>query len=59
MLVNHGRKPGQKYEHEIIGGNKRIDTLQAAILRIKLKYIEKWTEMRREKVDLYFKLLKT
>lgn len=58
MIVNHGRKPGAKYEHEIIGGNKRIDTLQAGILRIKLKYLEKWTEMRREKVNLYLELLK-
>lgn len=58
MLVNHGRRPGAKYEHEIVGYNKRIDTLQAAILRIKLKYLEKWTEMRKEKVALYIDLLK-
>ncbi len=57
MLVNHGRKPGAKYEHEIIGSNKRIDTIQAAVLRIKLKYLEKWTEMRREKAKLYLSSL--
>ncbi|WP_319204578.1 DegT/DnrJ/EryC1/StrS family aminotransferase [uncultured Ilyobacter sp.] len=58
MLVNHGRKPGVKYEHEIVGYNKRIDTLQAAVLRIKLKHLEKWTDMRREKVKYYLELLK-
>ncbi len=58
MLINHGRKPGAKYEHEIIGGNKRLDNLQAAILRIKLKYLEKWNEMRRNKIKLYLEYLK-
>jgi dTDP-4-amino-4,6-dideoxygalactose transaminase len=58
MLVNHGRQPSAKYEHELLGGdNKRIDTLQAAVLRIKLRYLDKWTKMRRSKVEYYYKLL--
>lgn len=58
MIVNHGRKPGEKYAHEIVGGNKRIDTLQAAVLRIKLRHMEKWTSLRKEKVNHYMELLK-
>ena len=59
MLVNHGRRPSAKYEHELAGGdNKRIDTIQAAVLRIKLRYLDKWTDLKREKVKHYFDLLK-
>lgn len=58
MIVNHGRKPGEKYAHEIVGGNKRIDTLQAAVLRIKLRHMENWTALRKEKVKYYLELLK-
>lgn len=57
MIINHGRNAGEKYSHEIVGGNKRIDTLQAAILRIKLRYIEEWTEIRKEKVQYYLDTL--
>lgn len=57
MLVNHGRRPNSKYEHELSGSNKRMDTIQAAILRIKLKFIDKWTKMRRDKAQYYFELL--
>jgi len=45
MLNDHGRK--LKYEHELVGFNYRMDTLQAAILSVKLKYIEQWTDNRR------------
>ncbi|MBE0479059.1 DegT/DnrJ/EryC1/StrS family aminotransferase [Candidatus Aerophobetes bacterium] len=45
------------YSYEISGYNSRLDELQAIILRIKLKYVEKWTEMRKEKAFLYNKLL--
>lgn len=57
MLVNHGRWKA-KYEHEIEGYNMRLDTLQAAMLRIKLKYIDKWTAARKEKAVYYIQNLK-
>jgi len=46
-----------KYEHKIIGYNARLDTIQAAILRLKLKKLESWNRMRRQKARLYSKLL--
>lgn len=55
MLRNHGRT--KKYEHEYEGYNCRLDTLQAAILRVKLKYINSWNEARRNHASSYRKLL--
>lgn len=55
MLKDHGRM--SKYEHLKEGYNHRLDALQAAVLRVKLKYIEKWTEMRRKNARLYNELL--
>ncbi|MDA3850447.1 MAG: DegT/DnrJ/EryC1/StrS family aminotransferase [Spirochaetaceae bacterium] len=52
--VDHGRM-GKKYEHAMEGANMRLDTLQAAILRIKLRYLSQWTEMRINKVGYYMK----
>lgn len=45
MLRNHGRIA--KYDHEFEGFNYRMDTLQAAILEVKLRHLHKWTEQRR------------
>lgn len=56
MLRDYGRI--SKYEHAIIGYNSRLDTLQAAILRIKLKRLNSWNNMRREAARIYDKLLK-
>jgi dTDP-4-amino-4,6-dideoxygalactose transaminase len=56
MLRNYGRV--SKYDHAIIGYNSRLDTLQAAILRAKLKKLNTWNEMRREAAGIYDRLLK-
>ncbi len=54
---NHGRLPGEKYEHSLEGYNERIDALQAGILSVKLPHINNWNESRRKKAALYNKLL--
>jgi dTDP-4-amino-4,6-dideoxygalactose transaminase len=56
MLRDYGRV--SKYEHAMIGYNSRLDTLQAAILRIKLKKLDSWNESRRRSAAIYNKLLK-
>jgi dTDP-4-amino-4,6-dideoxygalactose transaminase len=56
MIANHGRIA--KYDHEMEGVNSRLDSLQAAILKVKLKYLPEWTEKRRWNAYLYNKLLK-
>ena len=43
----------KKYVHASLGLNSRLDTLQAAILLVKLRYLEKWTELKRQKAALY------
>ena len=55
MLRDHGSR--RKYYHEIIGGNFRMSSLQAAILNVKLKYLEEWTEKRRSIACFYNQLL--
>jgi dTDP-4-amino-4,6-dideoxygalactose transaminase len=44
MVTLHGSK--ERYHHEILGVNSRLDTLQAAVLRVKLRHLETWTEAR-------------
>lgn len=51
MFVNHGRK--DKYFHEMEGFNHRLDGLQAAILNVKLKYLNKWIDKKREIAKVY------
>lgn len=55
MIANHGRI--EKYNHEFEGRNSRLDNLQAAILNVKLKHLEKWTEQRIKIADYYLKSL--
>ena len=44
MVAMHGSK--RRYQHEILGVNSRLDTLQAAVLKVKLRHLEAWTEAR-------------
>lgn len=51
MIANHGRL--EKYTHKMEGVNSRLDGLQAAILRVKLRYLDEWNSKRREIADAY------
>ena len=56
LLRNYGQS--RKYYHEIQGFNRRLDTLQAAVLRVKLQYLEGWNVARRAHAQLYTDLLR-
>ena len=55
-LRNHGSR--QRYYHEEIGWNSRLDAIQAAVLRIKLKHIDQWNQQRRSVAERYDKLFR-
>jgi dTDP-4-amino-4,6-dideoxygalactose transaminase len=56
LLRSHGSE--QKYHHELLGHNFRLDSLQAAILSVKLPYLDEWNEQRRSKAEFYNSQLK-
>ncbi len=51
MLRNHGSK--KKYFHEMVGTNSRLDALQAAVLRVKLRHLDDWQKGRQNRADRY------
>jgi len=55
ILRDHGQNP--RYFYKTIGGNFRLDSIQAAVLAVKLKYLEQWNKKRRQNAALYDKIL--
>jgi dTDP-4-amino-4,6-dideoxygalactose transaminase len=54
-LRNHGGK--QRYYHDEVGANSRLDAIQAAVLRVKMPHLAKWNDARRERARTYGRLL--
>jgi dTDP-4-amino-4,6-dideoxygalactose transaminase len=57
VLRNCGQR--EKYHHVVLGGNHRLDTLQAAVLRVKLARLDEWNEARRTWAKVYDRLLES
>ena len=55
-IVNHGMTV--RYYHDEIGVNSRLDSIQAAVLKVKLKYLDKYAQARQQLAAAYIKLLK-
>jgi dTDP-4-amino-4,6-dideoxygalactose transaminase len=56
LLRNYGQT--KKYHHQVCGYNRRLDNLQAALLRIKLKYLDTWNDARRDRAEAYSRVLR-
>lgn len=55
QLRVHGENP--KYYHKWVGLNSRLDSLQAAVLKVKLRYLQGWSDARRKNAEIYYELL--
>src|SRR6185437_7952383 len=55
MMRNYGQR--EKYIHGVRGSNRRLDTLQAAVLRVKLRHLDEWNELRAQHASDYRELL--
>ena len=55
LLASHGMKP--RYHHHVVGINSRLDSMQAALLRVKLKHLDRWAEMRQQNAARYDQLM--
>ncbi|ACB53934.1 DegT/DnrJ/EryC1/StrS aminotransferase family protein [Crocosphaera subtropica ATCC 51142] len=55
VIKEHGS--AQRYYHDVVGINSRLDSIQAAILQVKLRYLDQWNEQRREIAQRYHQLL--
>jgi dTDP-4-amino-4,6-dideoxygalactose transaminase len=55
MIANHGQK--KKYYHDVVGVNSRLDTLQAAILQVKLRYLDEYSKKRMDVAAYYDRTL--
>ena len=55
MMRNYGQR--EKYDHVYLAWNRRLDTIQAAVLRVKLRHLDEWNEARKRVASLYGELL--
>jgi dTDP-4-amino-4,6-dideoxygalactose transaminase len=57
MIANHGQQ--KKYHHKLVGCNSRLDTIQAAVLNVKLPYLDSYLQARKSVANFYLDRLKT